>query len=177
MGTTGGDRAALARAVVNSGTVAVIAPNMAKPIVGLTAMVEYAAQNFPGLFSGYRMTVRESHQKGKADTSGTAKAMVSYFNAMGVDFPVEAIESERDPDRQRFDWKIPLDHLGGHGYHTYTLTSPDGTVTVSFTHNILGRDVYYDGTADAVIFLKSRLRERARGKVYSMTDVLRGKRA
>nr|MDJ0887537.1 dihydrodipicolinate reductase C-terminal domain-containing protein [Desulfobacterales bacterium] len=83
MGTTGGDREALRRTVLQSSNAAVIAPNMAKQIVGLQAMMAYAAETFPGLFGGYTLTVRESHQQGKADTSGTAKAMVRYFNAMG----------------------------------------------------------------------------------------------
>jgi hypothetical protein len=70
---------------------------MAKQIVGFQAMMEHAATTFPGIFNGYTLTVRESHQAGKADTSGTAKAMVSYFNRMGVDFSPEAIAMERDP--------------------------------------------------------------------------------
>jgi 4-hydroxy-tetrahydrodipicolinate reductase len=86
MGTTGGDRAELARTVEASHTSAVIAPNMAKPIVGFTAMMEYMAKTFPGIFAGYDLSIRESHQAGKADTSGTARAMVGYFNRMGVGF-------------------------------------------------------------------------------------------
>ena len=70
--------------VTAAGLPAVIAPNMAKQIVGLQAMMAYAAENSPGLFTGYSLTVRESHQAGKADTSGTAKAIVGYFNQMGV---------------------------------------------------------------------------------------------
>ncbi|MBU2430360.1 MAG: dihydrodipicolinate reductase, partial [Proteobacteria bacterium] len=77
MGTTGGDRKALAQTVEDGSTPAVIAPNMAKQIVGFQAMIEYAAHNFPGLFKGYSLTVKESHQNGKADTSGTAKAVVA----------------------------------------------------------------------------------------------------
>ena len=58
---------------------------MARQIVGLQAMMAYGAENFPELFQGYTLEVHESHQQGKADTSGTAKDIVSYFNAMGVD--------------------------------------------------------------------------------------------
>lgn len=173
MGTTGGDRAELARTVESSSASAVIAPNMAKPIVGFTAMMEYMAENFPGIFSGWDLSIRESHQAGKADTSGTARAMVGYFNRMGMDFSADRIFSERDPERQRKDWGIPEEHLKGHGWHTYDLTSPDKTVALSFTHNISGRDVYYPGTADAAIFLSRRVAEGNRGKVYSMLDVMR----
>ena len=69
-------------------------------------LLEYAAATFPGLFDGYSLSVRESHQAGKADTSGTAKAMVGYFNRLGVDFSLDRIAKERDPDVQRRDWKI-----------------------------------------------------------------------
>ena len=86
MGTTGGDRQKLVEAVSSSSISAVIAPNMAKQIVGFQAMMEYAANTFPALFEGYTLEIKESHQHGKADTSGTAKAMVAYFNELGVPF-------------------------------------------------------------------------------------------
>lgn len=75
MGTTGGDRAALVRCTEAAGTYAVIAPNMAKQIVALQAALERMADEFPGSFSGYTLSVDESHQSTKADTSGTAKAI------------------------------------------------------------------------------------------------------
>jgi 4-hydroxy-tetrahydrodipicolinate reductase len=135
-------------------------------------MLEYAADQFPGMFTGYRLTVRESHQRGKADTSGTAKSVVKSFNRMGVDFSVMDIQKERDPEIQRREWGIPEAHLGGHGWHTYSLTSPDGTVALAFTHNINGREVYAHGTLDAATFLADRIAEGATGRVYSMIDVL-----
>lgn len=174
MGTTGGDRDALTRAVTASAICAVIAPNMAKQIVGFQAMMEYAAATFPGLFKGYSLSIRESHQAGKADTSGTAKAMVAYFNRMGVAFSPAAIVMERNPSVQREQWGIPAEHLTGHGWHTYRLTSPDRTVTFEFQHNVNGRDVYAEGTMDAACFLHRRLTEGRAGEVYSMIDVLKG---
>lgn len=174
MGTTGGDRQQLASSVTASTISAVIAPNMAKQIVGLQAMFEHAVTTFPGLFSGYRLQVRESHQKGKADTSGTAKAIVSAFNNLGVDFDPSRIQMERDPVRQQNEWGIPEAHLGGHGWHTYTLTSPDGTVTLEWRHNINGRDVYVAGTLDAVRFLDAKRNAGTSGTVFSMIDVLKG---
>ncbi len=172
MGTTGGDRRQLIDTVEQSPNAAVIAPNMAKQIVGFQAMMEYAADTFPGLFRGYRLQVRESHQQGKADTSGTAKAVVNCFNRLGVDFSVGDIVMERDPAAQREKWGIPDQYLGGHGWHTYTLVSEDGTVTFEFTHNINGRDVYAGGTMDAAAYLTRKIREGAGGCVFSMIDVL-----
>jgi 4-hydroxy-tetrahydrodipicolinate reductase len=147
---------------------------MAKQIVGFQAMMAYAADNFPGLFSGYALTVRESHQSGKADTSGTAKAMVTYFNRMGVEFTSDAIVMERDPRIQREQWGIPDAFLSGHGWHTYRLTSPDQTVVFEFQHNVNGRDVYAEGTIDAVCYLDRQLKAGAVGRVYTMIDVLKG---
>lgn len=174
MGTTGGDRQKLLQTVRDSATTAVIAPNMAKQIVGFQAMMQYAADHFPGLFEGYRLQIRESHQRGKADTSGTAKAMVSYFNRLGVSFTAEQIEKERDPGRQAGEWGVPKEFLDGHGWHTYSLTSADETVRFEFTHNVNGRAIYARGTVDAVVFLSARVREGVRGEVFSMIDVLKG---
>lgn len=174
MGTTGGDREKLANAVRRSHISAVIAPNMAKQIVGFQAMMEYAAREFPGMFEGYSLTIKESHQQGKADTSGTAKAMVRYFNALGINFSESDIIKERDPEKQAGQWHIPAEYLGGHAWHTYTLLSPDKTVKFEFTHNINGRDVYADGTAAAVIFLDRACRRGEQGTVFSMIDVLKG---
>jgi 4-hydroxy-tetrahydrodipicolinate reductase len=173
MGTTGGDREELTRTVVNSSVCAVIAPNMAKQIVGIQAMMEYAATTFPGLFNGYTLTVAESHQAGKADTSGTAKAMVSCFNRMGVDFSTQSIAMERNPAVQREQWGIPEAYLSGHGWHTYRLTSPDTTVVFEFQHNVNGRDIYAEGTMDAVSYLYRKLQQGETGRVFSMIDVLR----
>ena len=176
MGTTGEDPKALEDLVTQGKTPAVIAPNMAKQIVGFQAMMDHAAQNFPGLFEGYKLEIKESHQKGKADTSGTARAMVGYFNQLGVEFSVEDIQQERDPDTQEKRWNIPKEHLGGHGWHTYTLTSPDGSALFEFKHNINGRKIYVAGTFDALIFLRDKITQNGpRGKIYSMLDVMNAK--
>lgn len=173
MGTTGGDRKALEETVKKARVPAVIAPNMAKPIVGLQAMMAYAAEAFPGLFKGYTLRVKESHQKAKADTSGTARAMVGYFNRMGCEFGVEEIRQIRDPEVQEKEWGIPRAHLGGHGWHTYTLTAPDGSALLEFRHNINGRDIYAAGTFDAVLFLKEKLADPANTTLFfTMIDVL-----
>jgi 4-hydroxy-tetrahydrodipicolinate reductase len=175
MGTTGGNRDQLKEAVLQSSTAAVIAPNLAKQIVGFQAMMAQAARLFPGLFEGYSLEIRESHQRGKADTSGTAKAMVKYFNDLGLPFLEADILKERDPERQKKLWGIPEEFLTGHGWHTYSLTSADGTVRFEFSHNVNGREVYARGTLDAIAYLHAKLQQGVRGKVFSMIDVLQGK--
>jgi 4-hydroxy-tetrahydrodipicolinate reductase len=174
MGTTGGDRRKLQAMVESSSIAAVIAPNMAKQIVGLQAMMEYAADNFPNLFEGYALEVKESHQQAKADTSGTAKAMVGYFNKLGVPYSTDEIVMLRDPQEQKTQWGIPEEYLAGHGWHTYTLVSEDQTVQFEFTHNVNGRKVYVRGTVDAILYLSEKVQGGARGKMFTMIDVLKG---
>ena len=174
MGTTGGDRQKLTDTIEASNICAVIAPNMAKQIVAFQAMMAYAAETFPGMFNGYRLEVKESHQKGKADTSGTAKAMIEHFNKLGTPFSKEQIVMERDPEVQKAEWGVPEEYLDGHGWHTYTLRSEDGTVFFQFTHNVNGRDIYARGTIDAITYLQEKLTQGAGGRVFSMIDVLKG---
>ena len=174
MGTTGGDRQKLEATVSSSSIAAVIAPNMAKQIVGFQAMMAYAAASFPDLFKGYTLEIKESHQQGKADTSGTAKAMVGYFNRLGVSYSPGEIIQIRDPQVQKSEWGIPEKYLNGHGWHTYTLVSEDQTVRFEFTHNVNGREVYVLGTVDALLFLSDKVQTGAAGKMYTMIDVLKG---
>jgi 4-hydroxy-tetrahydrodipicolinate reductase len=174
MGTTGGDRQKLEATVESSAIAAVIAPNMAKQIVGFQAMMEYAADNFPDLFKGYSLEIKESHQQGKADTSGTAKAMVGYFNRLGLSYSADEIIRMRDPEVQKSQWGIPQEYLSGHGWHTYSLVSEDQTVQFEFTHNVNGREIYVRGTVDAILYLSEKVQAGARGKIFTMIDVLKG---
>jgi 4-hydroxy-tetrahydrodipicolinate reductase len=173
MGTTGGCRNSLHQRVNGSEICAVIAPNMAKQIVAFQSMMRHAAETFPGAFNGYALEITESHQKGKKDTSGTAKDMVGYFNSLGIPFNEGQIIKIREPEAQ-IRMGIPEKYLSGHGWHTYTLKSGDGNVLFQFTHNINGRNIYASGTLDAVEFLNKKTASGEKGKVYSMEDVLIG---
>jgi len=173
MGTTGGDRTHLFETVQASDIAAVIAPNMGKQIVAFQAMMEYAAETFPDLFKGYSLEIKESHQKGKADTSGTAKAMIGYFNRLGVPFTKDQIRMERDPGVQQSEWGVPEPYLSGHGWHTYSLRSEDGTVFFQFTHNVNGRDIYASATVDAIHYLAQKVGQGVKGRVFTMIDVLK----
>ena len=172
-GTTGVNMSEAQALVANSGNLAVIAPNMAKQIVALMWLINTAAETFPGAFKGYSLEVVESHQKGKADVSGTAKALIPAFNKLGADFLVEQIKMIREPEAQ-LELGVPDKSLKGHAYHTYSLKAPDGTVHISFTHNVDGRSVYGEGTVDALSFLAKKIDQNEKGKAYSMIDVLRG---
>lgn len=172
--TTGGDRKALEQRVKDSDICAVIAPNMAKQVVAFQAMMKYAAETFPDAFKGYSLEIVESHQKGKADTSGTAKAMVEFFNKLGIPFSVDQIKMIREPAVQLLRVGVPEEALTGHGWHTYTLKSNDRNVMFEFTHNVNGRSIYAEGTIDAIRYLDKKIKEGNKGKVYSMIDILKG---
>ena len=174
MGTTGGDREKLIEDVAASGVYAVIAPNMGKQIVAFQTMMESMAEQFPGCFQGYSLRVVESHQRTKADTSGTAKAVVQSFQKMGLsDFKESDIEKVREKEAQMFDMGVPEECIDGHAFHTYTLTSDDGSVTLEFKHNVCGRKVYAEGTVDAAIFLHQQRQKGTATKLYNMIDVLK----
>lgn len=172
MGTTGGNRDELLELVRKTNHPSVIAPNMSKQIVAFQAMIEYLATEFPTAFSGYKLSVVESHQKTKADTSGTAKAIVASFNKMGFDFSVNDIEKVRDENSQVSRMHVPTEYLGGHAFHTYSLDSSDGTVHFEFQHNVCGRKIYAEGTVDAVNFLAEQI-SKGSARPFDMMDVLR----
>lgn len=172
MGTTGGDRDKLLADVNSAKLPAVIAPNMGKPIVALQNMMEWMANEYPGVFDGSTLTVKESHQSTKADTSGTAKAIVSSFNKMGLDFGEDDIELVREEEAQK-EFGVPSEFLKGHAFHTYDLKSACGTVNLQFQHNVCGRRVYAEGTCDGVAFLATQIANGNEPKIYDMIDVLK----
>ena len=145
---------------------------MAKQIVAFQTMIEFLAKEFPTAFSGYKLSVVESHQKTKADTSGTARAVVGDFQKMGFDFTVDDIEKVRDEKEQMERMHVPEEYLGGHAFHTYSLDSADGTVHFEFQHNVCGRKIYAEGTVDAVNFLACHI-ANGTAKPFNMMDVLR----
>ena len=184
MGTTGGDRAALL-ATTAAGTCgyAVIAANMCKQIVALQATMLHMATTFPGAFSGYKLSIIESHQASKADTSGTAKDMITHFNALTSSadargqaeaFGVGDVQKLREAEAQ-LAFGVPESALGGHAYHTYALTNEAAGVRFEFKHNVQGRTTYAEGTVDAVQFLAAKVGEPAPHgqKIFNMIDILR----
>ena len=78
----------------------------------------------------------------------------------------------RDEDAMVERMGVPEAHLNGHAYHTYHLSSPDGTVNFEFQHNVCGRSIYAEGTVDAVLFLSKMVSSSTEKKLYNMVDVL-----
>ena len=174
MGTTGFDAAELETLVSASSVAAVAAPNMAPPIVLLQAALRWLADEFPGACRDTTLAVRESHQQGKRDTSGTARALVRSFRQLGIDCNERVIESLRDPERQHDELGVPEAYLDAHAFHRYELGAAGDTVGIALEHNVLGRRVYAEGTLQAVRFLRGQIARGAAGRLFSMEDVLRG---
>ena len=174
MGTTGGDRDKLLSDVTKAQLYTVIAPNMAKQIVALQAMLEEMQKSYPGVYEGYTLTVTESHQKTKADTSGTAKALVDTFNKMGITpISYEDISKIRTEEEQIQIMQVPEEFLGGHAYHTYRIEAEDKSTAFEFRHNVNGRRIYAEGTVDAVLFLAQQVTNQTNQKLFTMIDILK----
>jgi len=89
-------------------------------------------------------------------------------------FSLEEIEKVRERSAQ-LAFGVPEPYLNGHAYHTYTLTSSDGTVYFELKHNVCGRRVYAEGTADAIQFVRDMRGGAGAGqgaRVFNMIDVL-----
>ncbi|KAF6150713.1 hypothetical protein GIB67_020796 [Kingdonia uniflora] len=127
MGTTGGNRERLHKTVEDSKNYAVISPQMGKQVVAFLAAMEIMSEQFPGAFAGYSLQVMESHQASKVDLSGTAKAVISCFQKLGVDFKLDQVKQIRDTKQQVEMVGVPEEYLLGHAFHMYHLTSPNET--------------------------------------------------
>jgi len=120
MGTTGGDRDQLMETVTDGeGLFCVIAPNMAKQIVAMQAALEDLASKYPAAFGGYQLKTVESHQTTKADTSGTAKAVIDSLKILAndPDYSYDDIEMIRD-EEEAVKFGVPADAMKGHAFHT-----------------------------------------------------------
>lgn len=173
MGTTGGNRDALLTLANNAKLHCVIAPNMAKQIVAFQSIIEHLSNSYPDSFKGYKLSIVESHQKTKADTSGTAKAVANSFRQMGLSFDDSQIEMIRNEKEQMERMDVPEAYLSGHAFHTYSLDSADGTVHFEFRHNVCGRKVYAQGTVDGVEYLAQCISKGLTPRCHTMMDILR----
>jgi 4-hydroxy-tetrahydrodipicolinate reductase len=60
-------------------------------VVAFQAAMELMAEQFPGAFAGYTLQVTKSHQLSEVDTSGTAKAVISSFQKLGLPFNLDQV--------------------------------------------------------------------------------------
>lgn len=83
------------------------------------------------------------------------------------------IKKVREKGAQLDQMHVPENALDGHAFHTYALTSPDGSVAFQFQHNVIGRQIYAEGTVDAALFLAKQIRDKTEQKIFNMIDVLK----
>ncbi len=143
MGTTGIDAISLEKMVKETGIRSVVHKNMGEQIVAFQREFKEFVDANPNSLMGYLVAIIESHQLGKIDTSGTAKDMVDYLNALGIPYLKEGMEVRsmdditsittqkkiamiRNPQLQK-KIGVPEEHLKRHGWHTYEFFPDEGT--------------------------------------------------
>lgn len=172
LGTSGDTLQHAAALVRGSATSAVIAANMAIPVILLQAALSDLARRFPGAMAGGELAIVESHQVTKRDISGTARALLDDLAGLGLPADGSTIASIRDEARARA-WGVPEPYLEGHAYHDIELRDASGTASLTLSTKVHGRAVYATGALTAVRFLAEAVASGARGEVYDMSDVLR----
>jgi dihydrodipicolinate reductase len=115
----------------------IMAPNLSLPIVRFMKSFPVFADTIK---SGMEMSILESHQSSKKDTSGTARAIASDLN-----FPIADIESVRKASIQQA-LGVPLQHRGGHAHHHFILSGLGVEISVSTKVN--GRRTYAMGALE-----------------------------
>jgi dihydrodipicolinate reductase len=105
-------------------------------------------------FENYNISITESHQSSKITEPGTA-----YAFANSLHFPLQKIESIRDPKIQQDKIGIPKDYLDKHAYHKIVIT--DGTDQITIETKVLGHDSYANGVKTIIeTVLKSHLENK-----------------
>lgn len=181
IGTTGGNVEEIRDAVRASSVNAVIAPNLALPIVMLQAMWEFAAESFPDVMEEFIFAGTESHQSTKVDVSGTMLGFIQKFRRLGIDVSSKGIAPPiRSSDRQ-IELGVPEEYLSAHAYHDYRFVLPSEgdfdnyEAQIYFGHNVNGRNIYPRGAKKAIDFLYRKVSEGSRGISYSMVEVMKNK--
>ena len=104
------------------------------------------------LFSGYTVTLTESHQQPKTSVPGTAVAMAQ---ALGLDSTT--VRSVRDPQEQADVLKIPPEHLARHAYHQIVVEDPVCRITLET--RVYGASPYADGVARIIAAIRAHVLE------------------
>jgi len=116
------------------------APNLSVPIIKFMHMLRQHGSRF----SGYDVTVTESHQQAKRSVAGTALALAGY---LGVN-PSE-VQSIRNPDIQRNT--LGIRNLGLHACHILAINESDCTITLET--RVEGHATYINGLAQIILGL------------------------
>ena len=95
----------------------------------------------------------------------------------GIHHKKHAVQSQirkvRDKGAQLDQMHVPENALDGHAFHSYALTSADGSVSFQVQHNVVGRQIDAEGTVDAALFLGKQIRDKSEKHIFNMIDVLK----
>lgn len=143
--------------------VVVNAPNLSLPMIRFL-------QAFPGFAKainpGMRFHIAESHQIGKLDVSGTARAIAEKLGHEGK------ITSCREQPDQVTLFGVPPEHLAGHAYHFFSFSGQG--VEIRISTKIHGRRTYAEGAltlATALANPRPKIDQVLPG-LYQVTDLL-----
>ena len=138
IGTTGMETVMpeVSRIITGYGMDAVIEANFCAQMVGLGFVIEKFAKENEGGMKGDTIQVFESHQPPKPDPSGTAIKLSKSFGKLGIEgCPFDGDDIKQNPGKYRDSFVmirnkliqlevlgVPVEHIGGHGWHTYIIT-------------------------------------------------------
>jgi 4-hydroxy-tetrahydrodipicolinate reductase len=100
------------------------------------------------LFIGCRMTLIESHQAQKTSVPGTA---ASLAHSLGMH--ESEIRTVRDPELQKTELQIPVEHLGRHAFHRIVIE--DTACSLTLETRVYGSAPYAQGVSLIISAIRS----------------------
>jgi dihydrodipicolinate reductase len=113
-------------------------------------------------FENYSISITESHQSTKKTEPGTA-----YAFANSLKFPVDKIESVRDPELQKNVIGIPEEYLEKHAYHKIVIM--DGNDEITIETKVMGHDSYAKGVK---MIIETALINSLENRRYTVLDLI-----
>jgi 4-hydroxy-tetrahydrodipicolinate reductase len=113
-------------------------------------------------FENYEISISESHQSAKETEPGTA-----FLFANSLKFPIEQIESIRDPQIQLNQIRIPEKYLNKHAYHKICIK--DGEDELTIETKVLGHKSYVNGVKK---ILETVLNYKLENRNYTVLELI-----
>ena len=118
---------------------------------------------FGHYFENNEISIFESHQSSKTSEPGTA-----YNFARSLKFPIDKIQSIRDPETQLKQIGIPKEFLDKHAYHKIVVE--DGTDQMTIETKVLGHGSYAHGLKKIIDAVLQNRFEKKRYTVLELID-------